>query len=260
MEIIKVRNGQYEQYEELLLKREHFLKEASQYLIGYTREFGELTAEVFEIKIRCIRLKKEIAWCQKKLNMGGKIDINAMKAEMDRMMAMYYAELADMVQDAENAKRFEYITPVKVQQVKRIYRELAKKLHPDINPGTKEQEKLKDLWNRISIAYYHNDLEELRELKVLTTAALKELGDDGLEVEIPDLDQKIARLEDEISNIVTTEPYTYKELLRDPVKIEEKRRSLEAEKAEYLAYRDRLQETMDTMLLKQGGHLIWQMN
>ncbi len=260
MEIIKVRNGQYEQYEELLLKREHFLKEASQYLIGYTREFGDLTAEVFEIKIRCIRLKKEIAWCQKQLNKGGEINLNDMKAEMDHIMARYYAELADMVCEAENAKSFGVLTPVKAQQVKHIYRELAKKLHPDINPKTKEQEKLQDLWNRISIAYYHNDLEELRELKVLTAAALKELGDCGTEVEIPDLDLKIARLEDEISEIISTKPYTYKELLTDPGKIEEKRRTLELEKEEYLAYNDRLQETMDTMLGRQGGHLIWQMN
>ncbi len=260
MGLIKVRNGQYEQYEELLLKREFYLKEAAQYLIGYTREFGDLIAEVFESKIRCIRLKKEIAWCQKRLNQGGKIDLNAMKAEMDRTMALYYAELADMVRDAEHAKSFGVITPVNAQQVKRIYRELAKKLHPDINPKTKEQEKLKDLWNRISIAYYHNNLDELRELKVLTIAALKELGDGGIEVDIPDLDQKIAQLEDEINDIVTTEPYIYKELLRDSDKIKEKRVALESEKAEYLAYNDSLQETMDTMLEKQGGHLIWQMS
>ncbi len=260
MEIIKVRNGLYEQYEELLLKREHFLKEASQYLIGYTREFGDLIAEVFEIKIRCIRLKKEIAWCQKRLNQGRKIDLNAMKAEMDHTMAMYYEELADMVRDAEHARNFGFLTPVNAQQVKRIYRELAKKLHPDINPKTKEEEKLQELWNRISIAYYHNDLEELRELKVLTIAALKELGDDGIEVEIPNLDQKIAYLEDEINDIITTKPYIYKELLTDPGKIEEKRRELESEKAEYLSYNDRLQETMDTMLEKQGGYLIWQMS
>lgn len=260
MEIIKVRNGQYEQYEELLLKREHFLKEASQYLIGYTREFGDLIAEVFEIKIRCIRLKKEIAWCQKRLNQGGKVDLDAMKAEMDRAMAMYYAELADMVRDAENAKSYGVLSPVKVQQVKKIYRELARKLHPDINPKTQKEEKLKDLWNRIAIAYYQNDLEELRELKVLTIAALKESGDGGIDVEIPDLDRKIAQLEDEIGEIVTTEPYTYKELLRNPEQIAQKRAALESEKTEYLAYSDRLQETMDTMLLKQGGHLIWQMS
>lgn len=176
-------------------------------------------------------------------------------------MAMYYAELADMLRDAEHAKNWGVLSPVKSQQVKKIYRELAKKLHPDINPGTKEQEKLQDLWNRISIAYFQNDLEELRELKAITAAVLKDLGEDAvLDPDITNLDQKIIQLEDEINQIVTTEPYTYKELLRNPEKIREKRTSLEAEKAEYREYNEKLRETLDKILLREGGHLIWEMN
>ena len=59
MEIVRVKDRAYDHYEELLLKREQFRKEAGQILISYTREFGDLINAVFEKKVDCIRAKKE---------------------------------------------------------------------------------------------------------------------------------------------------------------------------------------------------------
>lgn len=171
MQLIKVNDGSYERYEKLLLKRDQLEKDAAQILIEYTREFGDLLTEGFEAKIACIRLKKEIAWCQAQLNRGTVIDADAMKQEIDRVMAAFYRELKDMYAETKAAKDSERISAVTVVAVKRIYRKLAKQLHPDINPMTAREPKLSELWNRISIAYNANDLEELRELEVLAAAA-----------------------------------------------------------------------------------------
>ena len=42
MQIIKVKNGAYEEYEMLLLQRDQYRKEAMQILISYTQKFGDL--------------------------------------------------------------------------------------------------------------------------------------------------------------------------------------------------------------------------
>ena len=42
MQIIKVKNEAYEEYEMLLLQRDQYRKEAMQILISYTQKFGDL--------------------------------------------------------------------------------------------------------------------------------------------------------------------------------------------------------------------------
>ena len=61
---IENREELFTRYEELLLKKEQLLKDAESYRIAYIKEFGELTADVFKAKIECIRIKKNIAFCQ----------------------------------------------------------------------------------------------------------------------------------------------------------------------------------------------------
>ena len=57
MQIIKVKNGVYKEYEMLLLQRDQYRKEALQILIAYAKRFGDLINSVFEKQGGCIRLK-----------------------------------------------------------------------------------------------------------------------------------------------------------------------------------------------------------
>ncbi|MBQ9032591.1 MAG: hypothetical protein IJ106_14235, partial [Parasporobacterium sp.] len=76
LEMKKVKNGAYEEYEQLLLRREHYRKEAGQALINYTREFGDMINAAFGKLIECIRLKKIMAMCQTYINRGQSIDVD----------------------------------------------------------------------------------------------------------------------------------------------------------------------------------------
>ncbi len=68
---------------------------------------------------------------------------------------------------------------------------------------------LKDLWNWILTAYHCNSLEELKELVVLALSMTDRLKDGDIPISIPDIEEKIKRLEMEISEIILTQPYTY---------------------------------------------------
>ena len=63
-ELIKKENGKYKKYEELLLKRDQLNKEAGAIHTLYIKEFGELLLEDFELKVECIKKKKQISYCQ----------------------------------------------------------------------------------------------------------------------------------------------------------------------------------------------------
>ena len=235
MMIIKVKNGSYDEYEQLLLKRDHYRKEAGQILISYTKEFGELINAVFEKKIECIRLKKSISVCQTFINRGETIDADKMNAQIQREMALYYAQLEEMLASTRAAKESTIIPAAVVLEVKRVYRKLAKLLHPDINPRTNESEELKDLWNRITIAYHSNNLEELKELEVLALSAVDRFGAGDITIDIPDIEES-------------------------SVRISEKKGALQAELKEYEEYGQSLQKMLDELLMKTGRKITWRTN
>ena len=257
MRIIKVKSGAYEEYEMLLLQRDQYRKEAMQILISYTQKFGDLINSVFEKQIICIRLKKTIELCQSAINRGESIDIDAINSQIDAEMQAYYRQLQEMLDETQIAKQSRSVPAVIVMEIKRIYRKLAKLIHPDINPESHKSPILQDLWNRIVIAYQKNDVKELRELEVLTMNALNQMDND-IEIDIPDLEEKIASLQDEM--ITSTTPYIYKELLEDPDKIRQKEEELKSQLEEYEKYCEELESVLEEMISHGGRKITWRMN
>jgi hypothetical protein len=220
-------------YEDLLFKKEQFMKDAESYRISYIQEFGELTAEVFKAKIECIRLKKTITFCQKSLNVGKKIDVNAMDKAIEGEMLVYKAELQSMLEENKIASKAISSDRFDVTFAKKIFRRLTKKLHPDINKMTEKDPRLEDLWNKIMRAYRANDVERLEELEVLVNAIFKELGEDAMDIDYKDLEDRIKALEIKIKIILSEKPYTYGELLNDEEKVKAKKKEMEKELKEY---------------------------
>lgn len=247
MEIVHVANGDYDRYEELLLQRDQLEKEAFGYEQAFIREFGELTVEAFRVKVDCISLKKAIAFCLIARNRGEKPDPAALREYLERQMAAYKKQLGDMIDEHDAAKKGEPISALEVIEIKKIYRRVAKLLHPDISPLTKEHPELAELFRRTIIAYHCNDLKELRDTEALIDKVLRDNGVGGFSVVIPDVAQRILDLESEIERILTTEPYLYGELLADAFRAQAKKDALTKEIAEYKEYCGQLAEQLRTL-------------
>lgn len=250
----------YEQYADLLCKRDQLYKESSSILIAYTKEFGDLITQNFEKKIECIKLKKMIAFCQAKINRGESVDVQKMNDTIEQELTMYYQELQDMVATNKAAKDSVTIDEIRVSRSKKIYRRLAKKLHPDVNEKTHSNEKLRELWDRIVKAYRESDTEELENLEVLTKRVLEELGDDGIEIKLESLKERIERITKEINEILSTEPYIYREILEDEERIEKRKEELKAEQKEFRKYQTELTEVLDNLIGGGGFNVVWRMN
>ena len=67
-------------------------------------------------------------------------------------------------------------------------------------------------------------------------------------------------LEQEINEILTTEPYIYEKLLRDEVAVAEKKSELKIEILEYEKYLNELSEILNNLLAEGGATFIWRMN
>lgn len=243
-EIIKGENRAYEKYEELLIRRDNLRKEASQYHHEFIRFFGDYITESFRLKIECIKKKKMIAYCQKLENQGKKIIASNLAAFIEKEMADYQAELDAMILDVKAAKGAKSITATDLRKIKDIYYGLVKLLHPDLHPELADDEKIKDYWKKIEIAYRHNHLDDLQELDVVVRRYLKRQGYDNLDIEVEDVEIKIKRVEDEITEIISTNPYLYKLLLYDERSVKEKTMEYKDEIESYKSYSEKLEEIL----------------
>lgn len=256
MDLIKSTDSKYEEYENLLLERDQITKEAGQIWTVYLQLFGKLITDNYEEKLECIKCKKTIAYYQNALNHGGVVDSAAMEKYMEQEMAEYYANLRRMLKENEDANNACTSTPYEVARAKTLYRRLAKLIHPDINPETDHSKELQELWQRILIAYHHNDVKELSELEVLVRKVLKELGSEDVKVDIPDIEEKIEALKSEIEGIKQTEPYCLRYLVEDEEAAEKKKTELREELETYQKYHKELNEVILKML-QTGGLKIY---
>ena len=256
MDLVKSTDSRYEEYEKLLLERDQLSKEAEQIWTLYLQIFGKLIVEIYEEKLECIKCKKTIAYYQQALNHGGLIDSAAMEKYMEQEMAEYYTNLRRMISEKDSADHAGKSTPYEAERSKTLYRRLAKLIHPDLNPETDRSETLQELWLRITIAYHMNDVKELAELEVLVRKALKDLGTEAGQIEIPDIEDKIVDLRKEIEDIQSTEPYVLRYLLDDEEAAEKKKAELTEELESYQKYRKELNEVIRQML-QSGGLRIY---
>ena len=258
MEIVFVEDSRYAEYESLLLDRDRYQKDAFQALGEYTRIFGEKITEVFKQKIACIERKKMLSYCMMYFNRGESVDLNKVQAQIKAEMASYQAELAAMIENNEACKKSRTIPQSEAMRIKQIYRSVARKLHPDLNPLTEQHEELMELWRRNITAYQCNNLKELEEIEVLVEQALAALGQGKTTISIPDIDEKIAKLYKEIEKIRTTDPYLFRELLNDPGLVDEKSQELAKELKDYQDYAAQLDEELK-QFIAEGGTFTWQM-
>ena len=135
-----------------------------------------------------------------------------------------------------------------IHELKRLYRQIVKRLHPDVHPNPTERDK--DLLDRANKAYKAGDLEEMRRIweELAGTEQSEESFEDTekgraqLRELIEKLRKRCAELEKEIRQIKTSFPYTIKALLDDDKALEMKHRELVECLAEVRAMLDKVDE------------------
>lgn len=240
----------YAAYEQLLLRRDALRKDAAACQVLYLRAFGTLITQAFAKKVACIEKKKSIAFCQMACSRGEKIDAKAMNSYLCACMAEYQKQLADLRADCETCRNASLVPERTVLAVRELYRRLAKRIHPDLNPALQDKAVFSDLWNRVADAYHSSDLEAMQELEVLVQTALNRETDTPLHIALPDLAARMDRLNREIDTILSTDPYQYGSLLEDPAAVEEKKRQLREEIALYTDYEQQLTAVLQQFLIQ----------
>ena len=251
-ELIKIETGSgLDRYEEVLLRRDNLRKQAEQYQISYFREFGDLMVESFRIRIECIRKKKIIAYCQQQINHGKPINGAQLDHFITREMLDYQNDLDAMIAHNKAVRAAGNVSQHELFKIKKIYHGLAKLIHPDLHPELESDPQISEFWDKIVVAYEHNQLADIEDLDFQVRQYLEKKGHGENETVIPDLDKKIKRVEDEIDKIISTEPYLYKLLLADAESVESKKEEIREEIRSYTEYSGQLDELISQFRIER---------
>lgn len=223
-----------EQLSVIIEDKEYLIYHKAVYLkTEYINKVGKLEYELFKLECNISRIKRKIDMVQAAINLQESINEAEIDEELDKEYEEYIEELKRMSKDMELANYLnncETLTGEEVSVLKKLYRKLAKRLHPDLNPSmTKEQ---KALWVKVNDAYESTDIEMLKVLYEFTMEyePLESYDDvnmiEELEAKVEFLKKKIMDMLLEIEKIQEKFPLNMIEFLKDEEEVYKKQKQL----------------------------------
>ncbi len=232
----------------VLEKDELLFVECKNIEMAYMLAVGGLEYKAYETECSVLRLKRKLDLIQAKKNRQEKIVLQKIEEILDFEFEEYQAKLNEQIEkmnEALNRSNSTALSEDENSELKKLYREIVKALHPDLNPGL-SNEKIK-LFHNALLAYKNGDLTGLRIISAMVSQpVLPEKSTDVIswfDKEKERLCDMVKKTNEIIEKIKSEYPYTMKALISNTEKIDELRDELE-EKI------DKLKELYDFYNLK----------
>ncbi len=142
----------------------------------YNTSIGYLQIEKLQLQLRIKALKRKTELVRASVNQNKPIDINEIELQVAAELAEAEFRIMIEVTKLENSKNLlsHLESPERSATLRKIYKQLAKQLHPDVNDNlTAEQ---KNLWQLVKEAYETGDLEKLKAVQVVYEKELTAVG------------------------------------------------------------------------------------
>lgn len=225
-----------DEYLRLYEKLKDLKKEQEYFESLYNSKLGALIFLRFENEIKYRRLKKKLILIVKSKNKGEEVNIEVIEKALEEELKEFYEELEklrDSLKDSREFLELPTLTEDEVKRIKEIFRELAKRLHPDVNKNLNET--MMDLWFKVQEAYENNDLTALIILQgmVKSDDPEEDIKISSIEENIEELNKKIYDLKRKIDIEENKFPLNIKSLIEDDKYINEKKREITYEIREY---------------------------
>ena len=194
-------------------------------------------------------LKRKIELVQSAINKGNDFDVSEIELQVAGELANAELKLMSEAAKLESAKQIltNLDTPERSAELRKIFKQMAKQLHPDANPQlTAEQ---MDIWHLVKDAYESGDVEKLKALQVVYEKELNQLKN-GLEslteaelsLRNNALAEGIRLLNEELKAIRSEFPFTIEQQIKDEEWVIEEATRLKKELESLKEYEKELQQ------------------
>ena len=188
----------------------------------YSTKIGVWLVQRLQAQLRIKALQFKIEKLNSALNQQKPVDLIEIELEVATMLAEAETKIMIDVAKIESAKHLlsHLSTPERSSELRKVYRALAKQLHPDVNSQLTEEQK--QLWHQVKEAYESGDLEKLKAMRIVyqkelsqATEAENELPEDQITLQLAVLKEGIKVLQNEIVTIKTVFPFTIETNIKD---------------------------------------------
>ncbi|OVE73941.1 hypothetical protein BVX94_02385 [bacterium B17] len=231
-----------EQLAGLFTERDHLLNTVSPNIQAkYATTIGVKEYESLILDVEVRRLKATIELIQAMENQGKKPNLEQIEAAVEDELQEWRKKVEKMLDEIKNSEnRLNNLLPEEdIKELQQLYRALAKKLHPDVNPDLQDEHKA--LWERVQKANEFGNLQEMRALKLLVDDVPDQITTinqlEELQKRCNQLKTQSKELVKSIEGIKKQLPFTLDDNLNDPEwvqaqisKYEERTKALSAEK------------------------------
>ena len=217
----------------LVLQKDQLLHhEIRNILTRYQLTFGSLHFQSYELECDILRLRRKLSLFQTAINRQERINIHEIEMLLDKEFAFYRQKLTTMIQqmnDALERSRMPLLSDQDTAELKKLYHTIVKAIHPDLHPDLSAE--WRELFHHATDAYELGDLAAMQTIKsLLSGSSLLEKQPETLPFlhkENDRLERLIHLTKEQIEELMTTFPYTMKDLLNDPVQIAEQKNAIE---------------------------------
>lgn len=193
----------------------------------YAVKVGYLENELLSRQIAARRARRALSLAQAVANRGGALDAQALariEQQLDEELAVWKAKLQAAIDRASALLRRRAegvpLSSAEARELKRLYRKLMKRLHPDMNPDVGDDER--EYFLIAQHLYSNGDLAGLRAL-LYTVETSFGPGDTGLHIDVLDsleselkaTNLRVTSAQKRLDDFKASFPYAYKDLLLD---------------------------------------------
>lgn len=224
----------------------------------YMIEAGDDEYKAYDAECKYRRMRRKVELYRAAVNRGESVVEAEIERKLDCEMEEYQAKLDEILEGINDAlERRAHGKPMEnteVAELKKMYREIVKKLHPDLHPDLPE-DKLRLFFQAVQ-AYTYGDVEGLRLIWSLLADTPEASGDDTLS-EMEQLKANfvkyVAAIEEKIAALKKEYPYTLKKYLENDQAMEERKQELKAKRKEYLEAYERCKAEFEALKEAANG-------
>lgn len=238
----------------LVLERDQLLYvECKNLEMKYMLELGSIEYKVYEAQCIFLRLKRKLEIIQGKINRQERIDIFKIDKVLDNEFAEYVEKLNEQIDRMNKAitrSKGTILSDEESKEIKRLYRNIVKAIHPDLNPKLSDEHK--EMFNNTVEAYKNGDIDTLR---IISEMVCNDLVQNDNEDAIKKLNSEKERLMKMLDNIKSSMdeikaefPYSMKEIILDKDKVDAMKSELEDNLANYTELIDNYTERINTLI------------
>ena len=220
---------------------------------AYMLALGGLVYRVYELECIYLRLKRKLELIQALKNRQEKVIMINIELTLDEEFEEYKKKLDEQMNkmnEAIHRSKLEHLSESDTKELKKLYRQIVKALHPDLHPDATQAQI--QLFCNATEALENGDLARMQLIAAMVSDTdlmeYKENPIMQLTEEKERLLKVLSTLKERIQNIKTSFPYNVKALLEDEKKLAAKKAELNSLITQYeeaiRIYSARIEEMM----------------